>query len=36
MAGRLRTVRWHNNSQPTDLDKQVYGYATFKLTAKAV
>ena len=36
IAGRLRTVRWRNNSHPTCVVKPVYGYPTFSLTANAV
>ena len=36
IADRLRTVSWSNNSQPTGVVKEVYGYSTFLLTTKAV
>ena len=36
IADRLGTVSWSNYSQLTGVDKPVYGYPTFPLTAKAV
>ena len=36
IAGRLRTVSWSNDRNPTGVVKPVYGIPTFPLTAKTV